>query len=118
MIDIAIDDQANVVLENGDLALVSSDDEIAQSVRIRLRTWFGEWFLDKDYGTDWLGRVFKEPFSYTPARKEIERIILGTVGVKRVANFKQNIYGSTYSYSAEIVTENNQRLFVGDSLDI
>lgn len=120
MIDLEIDENGNVVLENSDLAFVSDDDEIAQSVRIRLRTWFGEWYLDKDYGTDYLGKILVRPFSQTRARKEIERVILGTVGVKRVARFTQDIDTTrhTFSYSAEVVTATNSRLFIGDTVGI
>lgn len=116
MIDIELDDEGNVVLADGDLSLVTEDAEIAQSVRLRLRTWLGEWFLDKDYGVNWLGRIFKRPFSQTIARKELERVIVGTVGVKRVARVNQNISGNVYTYAAEVVTADNQILFIGDSV--
>jgi len=116
MIDIKLDDSGNVIIEDGDIAFVSEDDEIAQSVRIRLRTWLGEWFLDKDYGTNWLGRVFKRPFSQTQARKEIERVINGAIGVKRVLRVTQSIQNGVFTYSAEVVTANNQTLFIDDTV--
>jgi hypothetical protein len=118
MIDLKLDDAGNVVIENSDLAFVTEDDEVAQSIRIRLRTWLGEWFLDKDYGVNWLGRVFKRPFSQTQARKEIERIINGTVGVKRTVRVTQSISNGIFTFAAEVVTANNQTLFVGDDVRV
>lgn len=118
MIDLELDDDGNVVLSDGDLSFVTDDAEIAQSVRLRLRTWLGEWFLDKDYGVNWLGRIFKRPFSQTIARKELERVIVGTVGVKRVARVNQDITNGIYTYAAEVVTADNQILFIGDSVQI
>lgn len=38
---------------NGDLVLLSHHDALGQSIRDRLATFIGEWFLDLDFGPDY-----------------------------------------------------------------
>lgn len=43
----------DIVLENGDLAVVSGINQSAQQVRDRLLTFVSEWFLNLSYGVDY-----------------------------------------------------------------
>lgn len=53
-------------LQDGDLALdaagrasfVSGAERVAQQIRLHLRTFLGEWFLDTSFGTPWFEQVY------------------------------------------------------------
>lgn len=46
-----------------DFAVVSDAEQVAQACTLRLQTFFGEWFVNLDYGTRWmdiLGQHYSE----------------------------------------------------------
>ena len=45
MIDLKLDENGNLSIENGDLVLISGDEEIAQATRTALKMWKEDWFL-------------------------------------------------------------------------
>lgn len=47
----------DLVIQKGDLVLVSGANASAQRIRDRLLTFRGEWFLDLDYGPNYLRDV-------------------------------------------------------------
>lgn len=68
------------------LRLISGPRKIAQSVRIQLRTWLGEWFLDLDHGVPYLTGVL--------GRQRVEMVeqvlrqqVLSVNGVRRITRF-------------------------------
>lgn len=87
MIDIKVDDNDNIVLENGDIAIVKDIEEIEQSLKIRLQMWLGEWFLDESLGLDFLGKIRKKNYSLQEVDKEIKRVIIETFGVVRILTY-------------------------------
>lgn len=95
MIDIKVDDNDNIVIENGDIAIVKDAEEVEQSLKIRLKMWLGEWFLDESLGLDFLGKIFKKNYSKQDIDNEIKKVILGTFGVVRIL-----------AYSSEVIKEN------------
>lgn len=58
--DIKIDDEGNLVIEDGDLVLIEDQDVVAQSLRMLFQTVKGEWFLDTDVGIDYLGILLRK----------------------------------------------------------
>lgn len=56
--DLLIDPNTlELVIVNGDLALVSDINAIAQEIGIALRLFLGEWFLDETEGTPWFQQI-------------------------------------------------------------
>lgn len=47
----------DLVIENGDLAVVSGSDAIAQRIRDRLLTFSKEWFLDLSFGVPYYDNI-------------------------------------------------------------
>ena len=77
-------------LINGAIVLTKEDEaEVAQRVRIRLNTRFGEWFLDTGAGV---------PYTNTSKTQDVARIladyvravIISTTGVADVSNYTFN----------------------------
>ena len=70
---------------DGTVALTADEGEtIAQRIRIRLRRWRGEWFLDGAAGVDYKGRIFRKGASLSGVLDELRREILGVPGVRRI----------------------------------
>lgn len=59
MNDIKLDNNGDLDFEKGDLFFIDNDQRIIQQIKIRLLTWAGEWFLDKNVGIDYLD-IFQE----------------------------------------------------------
>lgn len=55
--DFRLDREGDLVLQRGDLAMVSGVEEIAQRLRIRLRLFLGEWFLDEAAGVPYWEQI-------------------------------------------------------------
>ena len=72
------------------LRLIRGPEKVAQSVRIHLRTWIGQWFLDLEHGVPYIGGVLGKQ------RPEmVEQIlrahVLGVEGVRRLDRFSLEI---------------------------
>ncbi len=50
MSDLKMNDQNDLLIENGDLSLVDGSDAIAQDLQQTMQLWLGEWFLDTTKG--------------------------------------------------------------------
>ena len=60
----------DLVISNGDFAMIQNDEELAQSVRMNLEAAQSEWFLDLNYGMD------REPFEEKPFNEEAARLAI------------------------------------------
>lgn len=66
MIDLKVDDDADLVFESGDVGMVNEVDEVKQNVALALRTVLGEFFADKSIGLDRqfiLGKDYNEQYA-------------------------------------------------------
>lgn len=71
---------------NGGLNFISDSAEaVAQNIYTRLKLWLGEWFLDTNDGTDWLGKCLGKN-TLDSAVAEIRRVILNTDGVEGIVD--------------------------------
>ena len=70
------------------LFLVEGQDLIAQKIKVALKTFLGEWFLNKNYGVPY----FEEILKANPKASAIEAIfrstITGVEGVSRVSSLR------------------------------
>ena len=58
--DIALDDIHDIFVENQDLALTNTVNEVKQDLSIRLQFVFGEWFLDNTVGVPYPQIIFEK----------------------------------------------------------
>lgn len=47
-------------IENGNLAFIEGQEEIAQIVKLRLQSFYGEWFLDTTRGVPYFTTIFEK----------------------------------------------------------
>ena len=114
MRDLAIDSEGNVSLSGGDLWCRTSDDEIAQSCQIRLRTFLGEAFLDEDRGVDYFEKILLKNAKEPIIRRELQRVAEGTTGVvsSEILTFDRTTTPGELNLEMQITTENNVTLTV------
>lgn len=65
-----LDETGDLVIRDGQFAMVEGNEELAQQVRISLQTEKGEWFLDLEEGLDY-NSIFSKDFNETEARDAI-----------------------------------------------
>ncbi len=73
--DIKINPDGTIPLENGDLIIIEGSEEVAQVLRIGLKFFFGEWFLNNQDGIRYFEEIFIKEYSLT----RISQIIRGFV---------------------------------------
>lgn len=76
----------DLVIENGDLALVADEPAVRQAINIGLRFYQGEWFLDETAGIPWFERVFIKGANYNEVRQWIRLTILAVPDVRDVTS--------------------------------
>lgn len=47
------------IFENGSIKTINGNENILQNIRIRLSVWLGEWFLNTNFGVDWINILGK-----------------------------------------------------------
>lgn len=82
------DSPADIFLDEvGNLAIVEDAEAIGQHVSQRLKTFEGEWFLDKDAGVAWLSDVLGLKYDPALAEAVTKAEILDTEGVTEIESF-------------------------------
>jgi len=82
--DLHLDSTNNLVVARGAQA-------VAQHVRVRLMTYWGEWFLDADAGVTWLEDIMGKRFNPVLADALVKNSVLDTDGVTGI-----NAFSSSY----------------------
>lgn len=85
--------------DDGDLALVSGIDSIAQHLTIRLRFFRGEWILDLRIGFPYFEEVLRKAPDLNVIRSLFREAILTTPGVLELADLTLDYDGVTRTLS-------------------
>lgn len=80
-----------LVLSNGDLALITGSDAVLQDIHRRLRTFLGEWFLDIEAGVPYYQDILKKNPNPQVVATVIQNAILGTLGVIELQEFDSQL---------------------------
>lgn len=92
-------DTGDLDLSSGTVRLVDGADEIAQKIRIRLRFFLGEWFLDTRLGVPWFQKVLGKKRKKAIVDVYIKRVVLTTPGVQSIDSFSMTFDGVTRKLS-------------------
>ena len=106
--DLAMNVQTgDLVVQNGDLMIVSNGERVAQQVLITLREWLGEWFLKTSDGVPYLEYILVKNPNEAHVRQILTEAIENVEGVKKVTElefvFNRILRSLTVSY--EIATD-------------
>jgi hypothetical protein len=108
MISLALNQDNILRIENFNLVLVSGSDQVAQSVRTKLKTFRGEWFADEQFGLPWFSNndsrltILGKNSNIAIATGIIRREILGVEGVDEILEFNSEITGRTININCLI----------------
>lgn len=106
--DLAMNVQTgDLVVQNGDLMIVSNGERVAQQVLITLREWLGEWFLKTSDGVPYLEYILVKNPNEAHVRQILTEAIENVEGVKKVTEleFVFNRILRTLTVSYEIDTD-------------
>lgn len=87
MSDLLLDDEGDLVLENGDLVLSTGQEAIKQNILQRLRAYKGEWFLNIEDGVPYFQDILKKNPNPRAVDGAFKVAILGTPGVTELTSF-------------------------------
>ena len=106
--DLAMNVQTgDLVVQNGDLMIVSNGERVAQQALITLREWLGEWFLKTSDGVPYLEYILVKNPNEAHVRQILTEAIENVEGVKKVTEleFVFNRILRTLTVSYEIATD-------------
>ena len=106
--DLAMNVQTgDLVVQNGDLMIVSNGERVAQQVLITLREWLGECFLKTSDGVPYLEYILVKNPNEAHVRQILTEAIENVEGVKKVTEleFVFNRILRTLTVSYEIATD-------------
>ena len=94
--NIAQDLNGDLDVVDGQLVLVGNQfgtqlRELEEHLEQRLRTLFGDWFLDTSLGIPYFEEVFQKPFNASVVESLFINEILSTPGVSRQWEFKVGV---------------------------
>lgn len=97
MLDIALDSNGDLDVSSLDMRLIDKADRVRQQLKIKLKLWRGEWFLDTEFGTPYLQSILGKQLTLSGAITALKKSILEVDGVQRIDAF-------TYSFNREART--------------
>lgn len=95
MTDILLDTDGDIDTTSNALSLVTGYDAIAQHLRIRLRTFLGEWFLDTRIGFPFFEELFIKNPNKLVIDSRIRETVLETPGIVAVGSINYELDGAT-----------------------
>lgn len=93
----------DLIIDNGDLSLVTDSDEVAQSVKIRLLFWQGEWILDYTMGVAYINGIYSISVSQEQKNQIIKNAILGTEHIKQIIQYSFGVDLGTQTADIEFI---------------
>ena len=97
--------------ENGDIAtsgqqFITGVDEIAQTIRTRVKLFLGEYFRDTTEGTPWFQQILSKSIAMETKESILRTRIARTDGVVRITSFDTDFEQSTrvWSVTAGVLT--------------
>lgn len=87
MSDILTTNDGDIAITNNSLTLVNGPDEVKQRLEQRLRTFYGEWFLNTERGVTWLKDIMVKNPDITLIEGILKNQITDTPGVLEIKKF-------------------------------
>ena len=111
---IKIDDNNNIVINDGKLVLIDKNDAIAQELKHRFKTILGEWELNTGIGTDYLSNsgIFSPALDNVQRDIVIKSRIFDDTDIIEIYDYNAIQEDQTYTVTTKLKTVNN------DDLDI
>lgn len=97
MTDIGQTTDGDIDVTSNSPYLVTGVDEVEQLLRQRLRTFYGEWFLDTEIGVPYFQDIFQKNPNPVSIESAFKNVILNTPGFQELSEFQLDIDASLRS---------------------
>jgi hypothetical protein len=87
MSSFALDDDGDLLFENGNLSLTTGLEAIRQHVQVRFNFFLGEWGFDTTLGVPWFQSILVKAPAYAVVSQILKNVILNTPGVIELTEF-------------------------------
>lgn len=88
MIDLGLDNLTHdLQIVDNDLVLLDGAERVRQHLKIKLKLWTGEWFMDTEFGTPYLTDILGKQISLAGAVAALKASILAVDGVNAITRF-------------------------------
>jgi hypothetical protein len=95
MYDIALSVATHdLIIKDGDLILIDNAERVSQQIKIKLRSFLGEWFLDTTYGVPYLEEILIKNPSLNNIRNILRTQILDVDDVAAVTSLELSLNSS------------------------
>lgn len=84
--NLKLDNNNDIVIENGQLQLVSGGDAVAQAVSTRLKVFVGEWFFDLEAGMPYFQEILVKNPSFPRIKSQVRDILISVDGIDALEN--------------------------------
>lgn len=92
MYDIALSAKTHdLLIQDGDIVLIDNAERVAQQVKIKLKSFLSEWFLDTTYGVPYLEEILVKNPSLDHVRNILRQQILDVDDVSSVTSLTLNL---------------------------
>ena len=91
MSDIKLDISHDIAIENNDIVLISSSDEVKQRLLQNLKSFYGDWFLNLTSGVPYYQDIFRKDYDVEVISVILKQTILNTLGVLELLSFELSI---------------------------
>ena len=115
MSDLKLDSAGDITKDGFDFALITGDDEIAQRLQIKLRTFRNDWFLDTSFGIPYYQSVLKKNPDTNVIEAVFKSAILGVEGVASIERL-EFFYNTPRSLTVEFTVRTVNGTTVGGTV--
>lgn len=88
MIGHALDDDNNLIIDQGKFKTIIEAEETEQSVGNDLLTYSSEWFADRSIGVPYFPIIFQKPFDAGETESIFKAVIVGNQGILELLKFR------------------------------
>jgi len=99
--DIKLDNTGDLDFTSNDFSYVTEYDAVIQHLRIRLRSFKGEWFLNTDEGMPYFQEFFVKNPSKLILDSRMREAILETPGIKSLTSLTYDFDGASRALSID-----------------
>ena len=103
--NIKLDSDGDIAIESGEMVFITSREEIAQFISQKIKTFFGEWFLDVRLGIPYFSSILIKRVQPAVIESIFINEILATPGVVKITEFDINLDKLTRRMTLDFTAE-------------
>lgn len=109
---------SSTIRRMGSQFTTTTSENLAQRIKIKLQTFFGEWFLDGTIGVDYFGQIFGKNRSKQSVDAIFQSEILKEREVLQITSFNSTLNQQTRVYSLVFEVKTRDGFYSSASLSV